>query len=145
MHSPNLLPASYIGSQYDGIVSGTDVFPTLCRLAGVTVPTHTGPNPMDGIDVWDSLRTKGASPRHEIFYSPVIPGSVSLNPEDCASWGQSCGGALRIDNYKIIVGCEYQRVCVLPSLRRLWIYLFIYLFILIFILYPDTRAMGRGG
>jgi hypothetical protein len=30
---------------------------------------------MDGVDVWDALRTKGASPRHEIFYSPVIPGT----------------------------------------------------------------------
>jgi arylsulfatase A-like enzyme len=43
VHSPNLLPASFVGTQYDGIVSGADVFPTLCRLAGVPVPEHTGP------------------------------------------------------------------------------------------------------
>ena len=60
-----------------------------------------------GTDVWEALRTKGPSPRHEIFYSPVVAGdpATSLNPEDCASWGQSCGGALRVDDYKIIVGC----------------------------------------
>ena len=104
VHSPSLLPASFVGTTYDGIVSGADVFPTLCRLAGVTVPAHTGPNPMDGMDVWGALHTKGPSPRHEVFYSPVIPGAVSLNPEDCATWGQSCGGALRVDDFKIIVG-----------------------------------------
>jgi arylsulfatase A-like enzyme len=43
VHSPNLLPASFVGTTYDGIVSGADVFPTLCRLAGVAVPPVTGP------------------------------------------------------------------------------------------------------
>ena len=63
--------------------------------------------PSAGTNVWEALRTKGPSPRHEIFYSPVVAGdpATSLNPEDCASWGQSCGGALRVDDYKIIVGC----------------------------------------
>ena len=64
---------------------------------------------MDGMNVFDALTTKGPSPRHEIFYSPVVntldnSGNGPLNPEDCAEWGQSCGGALRVDNYKIIVG-----------------------------------------
>ena len=133
------------GTTYNGIVSGADVFPTFCRLAGATVPAITGasnrrafsvniivyiccallvgymsnrrafpvnliacvpyaccnihvyfgwlitgPNAMDGMDVWDALRTKGPSPRHEILYAPVIPGPDSLNPEDCARWGQVC-------------------------------------------------------
>ena len=64
---------------------------------------------MDGMNVFDALKTKGPSPRREIFYSPVVntlsnSGKGPLNPEDCAEWGQSCGGALRVDNYKIIVG-----------------------------------------
>ena len=68
--------------------------------------------------MWEALRTKGPSPRHEIFYSPVVAGdpATSLNPEDCASWGQSCGGALRVDDYKIIVGCPSPFVCVLVLL-----------------------------
>jgi hypothetical protein len=37
----------------------------------------------------------------------ISAGEISLNPEDCSDhWGQSCGGALRVDDYKIIVGCK---------------------------------------
>jgi hypothetical protein len=81
-------------------------------------PWRTRSNPMDGMDVWDALHTKGPSPRHEILYTPVIPGAVSLNPEDCVTWGQSCGGALRVDDYKIIVGC---RLRVMSTSIRKWV------------------------
>eukprot|EP01052_Picozoa_sp_SAG31_P012485 SAG31_NODE_731_length_12498_cov_7.368336_13_plen_152_part_00 len=106
VHSPNLLPAAYAGTVYSGIISGADIFPTFCSVAGVVVPPVTGPNDMDGMDVWKALSTNTESPRQEIFYSPVVPGdpAISLNPEDCATWGQSCGGALRVGDFKLIVG-----------------------------------------
>ncbi len=75
----------------------------------MTAGRGDAPNDMDGMNVFEALKTKGPSPRHEIFYSPVVNaldnnGIGPLNPEDCDQWGQSCGGALRVDNYKIIVG-----------------------------------------
>ncbi len=35
VHSPNLLPPSFAGTSYDGIISASDIFPTFCAVAGV--------------------------------------------------------------------------------------------------------------
>ena len=122
VHSPNLLPASSRGTAYDGIISGTDIFPTFCHVAGVTLPGRgNAPNDMDGMNVFDALKANGPSPRHEIFYAPIVNalnngGTAPLNPEDCAQWGQSCGGALRVDDYKIVIGYPGDsRVVPLPA------------------------------
>jgi hypothetical protein len=46
-------------------------------------------------------------------------GSAPLNPEDCADgWKQACGGALRVDNYKIIVGYPVRKT---PFLSHVYV------------------------
>ena len=37
VHSPNLLPANFAGTSYDGIISASDIFPTFCAVAGVNL------------------------------------------------------------------------------------------------------------
>jgi len=97
------------GSKYTGLMHATDVYPTLVTAAGLGDVGSTGPVPPDGLDVWAALRSNGTSPRTEILYTPLVDG---LNPEDCTeditgsrtSWGQACGAALRVGDYKLVVG-----------------------------------------
>lgn len=118
VHSPStaILPAHLRGTQHHGLFHVTDIYPTILRLIGldpsaVNVSGATGPVPMDGVDQLQCLQTNCSDPvRTEIFYSPVVAVNgnytdpSSLNPEDCEKWGQSCGGALRQGDFKIVVG-----------------------------------------
>ena len=49
VHSPNLLPAGSAGTNYAGIISASDIFPTFCAIAGVALPSQaSAPNQLDG-------------------------------------------------------------------------------------------------
>ncbi len=49
VHSPNLLPAGSAGTNYTGIISASDIFPTFCAIAGVPLPSQaSAPNQLDG-------------------------------------------------------------------------------------------------
>ena len=50
VHSPNLLPAGSAGTNYTGIISASDIFPTFCAIAGVPLPSQaSAPNQLDGM------------------------------------------------------------------------------------------------
>jgi arylsulfatase A-like enzyme len=51
------------GKHVDGLASGIDIFPTICHLAGVTVPAGS----IDGVDMSPMLTVGGPSQRQEIF------------------------------------------------------------------------------
>lgn len=107
----SLLPPHSAGTQYDGLLHATDVYRTMIAAAGLALPSHgsdrtgggTGPVPFDGFNQLAALRSgnASASARAEVLYTPVVD---VLNPVDCRSWGQSCGGALRVGRFKLIHG-----------------------------------------
>jgi len=55
------------------------------------------------------------------------PGSDGgLNPVDCTRWGQSCGGAIRVGDYKLIVGYPGDnRALPLPATAEGWAELYV--------------------
>jgi len=125
VHSPNasLLPVARAGTQYEGLMHATDTYRTLLAVAGLQLPHGgddntgggTGPVPFDGYDQLAALQSGSASAsrRTEVVYAPIVAG---LNPEDCASWGQACGGALRMGRFKVIRGYPGDsRVLPLPA------------------------------
>lgn len=125
VHSPNplLLPRARIGTKYSGLLHAVDMYRSMLSLANVTLPSNpddptgggTGPVAFDGYDQLASLQSGdvGQNPRKEILYAPIVP---TLNPEDCTSWGQACGGALRVGRYKLIMGYPGDsRVLPLPA------------------------------
>ena len=59
---PAQIPAGQVSADY---ASALDLFPTLVRLAGGTIPDD---RPMDGYDVLPLLTGKGPSPRRELFH-----------------------------------------------------------------------------
>jgi len=54
------------GSVADGMMHVVDMYPTLVRLAGGSTARS---KPLDGMDMWDTIRTGAASPRTEIVYN----------------------------------------------------------------------------
>mmetsp|Transcript_16682 Transcript_16682/g.36179 ORF Transcript_16682/g.36179 Transcript_16682/m.36179 type:complete len:184 (-) Transcript_16682:32-583(-) len=74
------------------------------------MPDESGPFPIDGHNVWPAIRDNTPSPRNEIVYQVDVPpyNNVSCAPKDL--WGDqsghltSCGAALRVDNYKLVLG-----------------------------------------
>jgi arylsulfatase I/J len=68
----------------DGMIHVTDILPTFAALAGGTA---AGGKPLDGQDVWGTISTGAASPRHEVLYN--------IEPT---------GGAVRQDQWKLVWG-----------------------------------------
>ena len=59
VHSPNLLPAGSAGTNYTGIISASDIFPTFCAIAGVPLPSQaSAPNQFDGTQATSNLVSK---------------------------------------------------------------------------------------
>eukprot|EP00035_Acanthoeca_spectabilis_P037975 m.49057 g.49057 ORF g.49057 m.49057 type:complete len:682 (+) comp8939_c0_seq1:1801-3846(+) len=108
--NPSLLPGSP-GVPYEGLLHATDVYQTFLTWAGITLPDPsgptgggTGPVPFDGFDQSAAIKSgsPAASLRTEILHTPLVP---VLNPSVCpGSWGQSCGAALRVGDFKVLVG-----------------------------------------
>eukprot|EP00040_Diaphanoeca_grandis_P027757 m.158827 g.158827 ORF g.158827 m.158827 type:complete len:637 (+) comp31110_c0_seq1:223-2133(+) len=111
VHSP-LLPQSRRGVQQLGIIHAVDVYPTFAALANITLGS-TGPVLMDGVNQLEMLWYGTASARSVVFYSPIVD---TYNPEDCVVWGQSCGGGIRVGDYKVLIGYPGDaRVVVEPN------------------------------
>jgi len=111
--NPSILPPARHGTLFSGLLHAVDVYSTMVTIAGLKTsfdPASTGPVPLDGYDQYVALRSGNASAslRTEILYAAivgVVNNTNALNPEDCTTrWGQACGGALRVGDYKLIVG-----------------------------------------
>lgn len=109
--NPSLVPGGRPGSTYGGLLHATDVYRTFLSWAHIVLPDAdgpsgggTGPVPFDGYDQANALQSRldNASLRSEVLHAPLYP---PLNPAVCADgWGQSCGAALRVGDFKVIVG-----------------------------------------
>jgi arylsulfatase B len=105
------LEPSVRGSVSHELYSLVDWLPTIAgSIAGVDlaeamVPKHPAfqpaPPPLDGMDVWQSLSSGGASPRTEALLYLSPSGCFSGVDVSCAVPGQ---GAYRMGNYKLIHG-----------------------------------------
>jgi arylsulfatase A-like enzyme len=63
----------------DGLIHAVDMFPTLAKLAGAS--TAKSKQPLDGLDVWETIAEGKASPRTEIVYN-VEPFRAALRQGD---------------------------------------------------------------
>lgn len=63
---PGTIPTAPRGQlrTYQGLVDVTDIYPTLCAAAGVTIPN---PAAIDGIDFWPQVLGAGGEPRAAIY------------------------------------------------------------------------------
>ena len=51
------------GTKWNGLAHASDLLPTLLSVAGVGDLGHTGPTPIDGLDLWDAILHDRDSPR----------------------------------------------------------------------------------
>lgn len=94
------LPDHASETTFDGVVHVSDIYPTVCALAGVDAsddPPSDDPKdwfwPVDGLDVWDYVTgTNSTSPRQD---SPLVISSPYTSGPG--------GGAMLINQYKIVV------------------------------------------
>lgn len=68
------------GRSYAGLVDVTDIYPTLCEAAGITMPN---PDAIDGISFWPQVLGAGGAPRQAIYTwyngnKPVTDSSTTL-------------------------------------------------------------------
>ncbi len=63
---PGTIPAGKDGQirKYEGLVDVTDIYPTLCAVAGVTIPN---PRAIDGINFWPQVMGAKGEPRKVIY------------------------------------------------------------------------------
>eukprot|EP00966_Prymnesium_polylepis_P257204 5941537-Prymnesium_polylepis.1 len=91
------------GAAWSGLAHTADLLPTLLDAASVSVPSYTGPTPLDGVSLWRALRSNGSSPRTEVIHQIVN----RYNPRDCMGAdhdAQNCGGAIRVGKHKLLWG-----------------------------------------
>eukprot|EP01060_Flectonema_neradi_P020134 TRINITY_DN27668_c0_g1_i1.p1 TRINITY_DN27668_c0_g1~~TRINITY_DN27668_c0_g1_i1.p1 ORF type:complete len:554 (+),score=113.26 TRINITY_DN27668_c0_g1_i1:49-1662(+) len=67
-----LIPQSARGTEWDGLMHSSDLYPTIIEgIAGMTMPSNTGPMPVDGFNMWELIKQSGSpkavSPRTEII------------------------------------------------------------------------------
>jgi arylsulfatase A-like enzyme len=62
----------------DGLIHAVDLYPTLAALAGASTAKC---KPLDGVNVWDTISTGRASPRHEFVYN-IEPFRAALRQGD---------------------------------------------------------------
>jgi arylsulfatase A-like enzyme len=80
--SGGALPSERRGSTWSGLSHASDWYRTLVEgVAGATVPTDTGPTPVDGFNIFPSLISGGASPRSEVIHQV----NNSYFDENCSS------------------------------------------------------------
>lgn len=78
-----------------GMIHLVDWFATFLSLAGLDPIDTSGPSSSDGINMWPWLQgAVAASPRNVIVYDNLILS------------GQAATGAIRVDNYKLLVGSQ---------------------------------------
>ena len=95
------------GRVWRGLGHVSDLLPTLLSAAGVTLPDandgSTGPTPLDGVSLWESIKANASSPRREVVHQVIN----EHNFRDCAGAdhdAQNCGGAIQSGRWKLLVG-----------------------------------------
>ena len=67
--NPSYIPAAARGTSSHALAHVTDLFPSICGLAGCDA-SATATGPLDGLDVWAALTDPGVpSPRTSMLYS----------------------------------------------------------------------------
>ena len=82
------------GKMSNELVHVTDIYPTIMELIGAKA---TNNSVLDGMSMLNVIQYNDVSPRSEILHN--------IDPVDCKSNLDICG-ALRLDNWKIVIGNE---------------------------------------
>merc|ERR1711963_1150251 len=87
------------GTKFDGLAHITDWYVTIVEgIAGLKMPTNTGPVPPDGVNLWPAITAGSASPRTEVLHMPLSNQYVNttLRPGDrpCKT-GHGCAPSMR--------------------------------------------------
>lgn len=103
--SGGYLPQHVRGTQYDGLLHVVDWRPTWAALAGVE-PDQRGPWPLDGHNVLPAILANSTSPRTEVPHNIIL---APYNNHTCNAAGVHsshplCGAALRVGQYKAVLG-----------------------------------------
>lgn len=108
-----LLPAAVRGTQFNGMAHSSDWYVTLVEgLAGGSV-AGSGARASDGLNLWPAMISGGPSPRREVVHGvnnshydafAGISYDAHGNEVSHGECDGSCGVAIRVDNYKLIIG-----------------------------------------
>lgn len=95
--SGSLIPASRRGQTWSGLAHSSDIYVTVVvGVAGLTLPAHTGPRPLDGFNLWPAILGNLSSPRTEIIHQ--VTNNYTL-------WhGLKDPPVIRSGKYKLILG-----------------------------------------
>ncbi|XP_072050880.1 arylsulfatase B-like [Amphiura filiformis] len=97
IHTP-LFPKSLRGTVHNGLIHISDWFPTI--IQGLSGGNTNGTKPLDGFDMWETIKTGTKSPRTEILYNINTVGVNREGPQ----FLQKMESALRMGDWKIITG-----------------------------------------
>jgi len=91
------------GTKHTGLFHSTDWLPTLVNLAGGSTKDNL---PLDGFDIWESLKTGGsASPRSEIPVNIAACGADAPKTQSIVDGPQA---AMIVGDLKLIVDCFWR-------------------------------------
>ena len=111
------LPASQVGKTSDGMIHIADWHATICDLAGVdpSVGEPGAVSPLDGLSAWPWVSGAQAYSNrvevvydHRMFKNASDPSSVCLRVTTDAGEVRCANGALRVNQWKLVVGPEMQ-------------------------------------
>ena len=96
--SGSLIPKARQGQEWSGLAHSSDLYATIAEgVAGLTVPAHTGPRPLDGFNLLPAILGNHSSPRTEIIHQVV-------NNYTAQRTAASDPAVIRSGNYKLILG-----------------------------------------
>ncbi|XP_072044306.1 arylsulfatase B-like isoform X2 [Amphiura filiformis] len=102
VNSP-LIPSDARGRVSHDLIHVTDWFPTL--VEGLAGGTFNGTKPLDGYNVWETIRDNKPSPRTEILHNidPMLTTStVSDVTGDSGEFNSNVNAAIRVGDWKLI-------------------------------------------
>ncbi|XP_072050879.1 arylsulfatase B-like [Amphiura filiformis] len=97
IHTP-LFPKSLRGTVNNGLIHVSDWFPTI--IQGLSGGNTNGTKPLDGFDMWQTIKARTKSPRTEILFNINTVGVNQRGPQ----FHPSMRSALRMGDWKIITG-----------------------------------------
>lgn len=103
------LPSTVRGSQFSGLAHVTDWYATVAAFGDVELPSDTGTAPLDSVDLWGALSGGTPSPRTEVLHMPahaeiIISACTGPGNSSIPAAYKGCSPALRVGQYKLIVG-----------------------------------------